>query len=53
MLEPIDRKIYSLIKEAPSTKKDLNRKTNLPSAQLDKILHQLQAYSLIKPVKKP
>ncbi len=53
MLEDKHKKIYSFICENHMTKKDLTRKTNLPSSEIDKILKELSGFHLIKKIKKP
>lgn len=53
ILSDSDRKIYAMIKEYPSTKKDLGQRTKFPSNLLDKILKELSSYNLIKSIKRP
>ena len=48
-----DRKIYKIIKEHPSTKKDLTLRSKFPSNLIDKITNELSAFNLIKKIKRP
>ena len=47
------KRIYAIIKDAPQTKADLRKRTNLPAKQLDDELSALASFNLIKGIKKP
>lgn len=47
------RRIFAMVKESPSTKKDLGYRTKYPSNLLDKLLKELSAYNLVKSIKRP
>jgi hypothetical protein len=53
ILADSDRRIYSIIKENPSTKKDLIYRTKFPANLLDRILKELSSYNLVKSIKRP
>ena len=53
LLTDNDRKIYNIVKDHPSSKKDLTNRTKFPSNLIDKITNQLATYNLIKKIKKP
>ena len=48
-----DRKVFAIIRDHPSTKKDLTNRTKFPSNIIDKITNELSKYNLVKKIKRP
>jgi len=53
MLTENDVKIYKIIRDYPSTKKDFTGRTKFPSSLIDKITNELSKYNLIKKIRRP